>query len=127
MPVKRPRRIKPLHLVITLIAVTALAFVILFARAAGSADINKDSKVDVLDLSLLLSDWGKSGSQADINSSGTVEIADLSILLSSWGMTIVASPSPSTATERWSTLHPFLSSAFSNTSVGSGIITDPNS
>jgi hypothetical protein len=31
------------------------------------------------------------------------------------------------AVERWSTLHPFLSSAFSNISVGSGILTDPNS
>jgi aryl-phospho-beta-D-glucosidase BglC (GH1 family) len=55
-------------------------------RAAQNpaADINKDGSVDVLDMSIMLSNWGKTGA-ADINTDGTVGVTDLSILLSSWG------------------------------------------
>jgi hypothetical protein len=91
------------------------------AQTTKTADLNNDSKIDVLDMSQLLSKWGTTDSIADINSDGTVNIIDLSILLSTWGS--VSAPS----SERWSTLHPFLSSAFSNTSVGSGILTASNS
>ncbi len=47
------------------------------------ADINSDGKVNILDLSVLLSQWNKSGT-ADINGDGRVNIVDLSILLSQW-------------------------------------------
>jgi len=50
---------------------------------SSSADINSDGKVDVIDLGILLSNWGASGS-ADINNDGSVDVVDLGILLSNW-------------------------------------------
>lgn len=47
-------------------------------------DMNLDGKVDVQDLSYLLSKWRTSDSTADINKDGRVNISDLSILLSNW-------------------------------------------
>jgi len=48
-------------------------------------DINHDGKVNVFDLSTLLSNWGKTGANAsDLNGDGVVNILDLSILLSGW-------------------------------------------
>jgi hypothetical protein len=48
-----------------------------------SADLNHDSKVNVFDLSILLSNWSKSGT-GDLNGSGTVDVFDLSRLLIAW-------------------------------------------
>lgn len=48
-------------------------------------DLNSDNKVNITDLSILLSNWGKTGVPADLNNSGKVDITDMSILLSSWG------------------------------------------
>lgn len=53
-------------------------------------DMNNDNTVNVLDLSSLLSNWGKTSSgwnnaKCDINGDGTVTVLDLSILLSKWG------------------------------------------
>ena len=48
-------------------------------------DINNDGKVDILDLSTLLTKWGTSDTAADLNKNGSVDILDLSILLSKWG------------------------------------------
>jgi hypothetical protein len=50
------------------------------------ADLNNDLKVDVTDLSILLSQFGKAGT-ADLNKNGVVDIPDLSILLSNYGKT----------------------------------------
>jgi hypothetical protein len=47
------------------------------------ADLNKDGKVNVFDLSILLSHWLQSGT-GDIDGNGTVNVFDLSRLLSSW-------------------------------------------
>lgn len=47
-------------------------------------DINKDNKVDVQDLSYMLSNWGTNNPLADLNNNGTVNTLDLSILLSNW-------------------------------------------
>jgi len=47
-------------------------------------DINSDGKVNIFDLSILLSNWGATGGVADINKDGRVDIFDLSILLSNW-------------------------------------------
>lgn len=52
--------------------------------ATGSSDLNKDGKVNITDLSILLSNWGKAGT-GDLNGDGKVNITDLSILLSHWG------------------------------------------
>jgi hypothetical protein len=55
------------------------------ATTKKTADITGDGKVDIYDLSTLLSRWGSSDAAADLNSNGIVDIFDLSILLSGWG------------------------------------------
>jgi hypothetical protein len=54
---------------------------------ASQGDLNSDGKVDVLDLSILLSHYTQTGTgiTGDINSDGKVDILDLSILLSNYG------------------------------------------
>ncbi len=47
-------------------------------------DLNSDGKVNIFDLSILLSNYGRSG-RGDLNSDGKVDIFDLSILLSRYG------------------------------------------
>lgn len=49
----------------------------------NSADLNADGKVNVFDLSILLSHWNASGS-GDINADGIVNVFDLSRLLNAW-------------------------------------------
>lgn len=53
-----------------------------------TGDLNNDTKVDVFDLSMLLSRWQQqtANEPADINNDGAVNVFDLSILLSKWGM-----------------------------------------
>lgn len=50
-------------------------------------DINADNKVDIFDLSILLSRWQaqSNNERADLNGDGVVNIFDLSTLLSRWG------------------------------------------
>lgn len=50
-------------------------------------DLNNDSSVNIFDLSILLSNWGKTGSNltGDINTDSKVDVFDMSILLSKWG------------------------------------------
>ncbi len=50
-----------------------------------AGDINSSGKVDLVDLSILLSKWGTNYSAADLDKSGSVGLADLSILLSHYG------------------------------------------
>jgi hypothetical protein len=50
---------------------------------ANAADLNNDSKVNVFDLSILLSHWG-GNSLGDIDKNGVVNVFDLSRLLSAW-------------------------------------------
>ncbi len=77
-------------------AVTFGSVVNLSSRAAAiPGDINNDGTVSVLDLSLLLSSWGKSGVAADLNASGNVDVFDLSLLLANWGKT--STPTPTAA------------------------------
>jgi pimeloyl-ACP methyl ester carboxylesterase len=50
-------------------------------------DLNGDGAVDVLDLSILLSNWNRTGPNvADINGDGVVNVIDLGIMLSNWGL-----------------------------------------
>jgi hypothetical protein len=59
--------------------------------APKSADINRTGLVDIFDLSILLTQYGRSASannaalNSDLNWNGTVDIFDLSILLSRYG------------------------------------------
>lgn len=51
-----------------------------------TGDINNDGKIDVQDLSYMLSRWGTNDNPvADLNHDGTINIFDLSMLLSNWG------------------------------------------
>jgi hypothetical protein len=86
--------ISKLNLVLTsgvLVLVGCLALITSFAVTPNSipGDINGDNTVNILDLSLLLTNYGKSAASAinpsaDINKDGTVDISDLSILLSNY-------------------------------------------
>ena len=49
------------------------------------ADLNSDGRINIRDLSILLSRWGTTNRTADLNGDGRVNIRDLSILLSRWG------------------------------------------
>lgn len=49
-----------------------------------TGDANSDNAVDLLDLSILASQWGGGGS-SDFNGDGVVDLLDLSILASAWG------------------------------------------
>ncbi len=53
-------------------------------RAPGNADLNRDGKVNLVDFSILLSNWQTDDEIADINADGTVNIADFSIMLFQW-------------------------------------------
>jgi hypothetical protein len=65
-------------------------------------NINCSSKVDIMDLSALLSSFGSSNVTADLNDNGKVDIGDLSILLSNFGKSVAPTstptPAPPTAT-----------------------------
>jgi hypothetical protein len=50
----------------------------------GNADLNHDGKVNLIDFSIMLSQWGTAGTTADLNGDGTVNLADFSILLFNW-------------------------------------------
>lgn len=49
-----------------------------------SPDINVDGRVDLIDFSILLFNWGTSATIADFNQDGTVDLADFSIMLFEW-------------------------------------------
>lgn len=50
-----------------------------------SADLNGDGRVDLIDLGILLFNWGKPVNQkADINQTGRVDLADFAIMLYQW-------------------------------------------
>ncbi len=53
-------------------------------RAPGNADLNRDGKVNLVDFSILLSNWQTDDEIADINADGNVNIADFSIMLFQW-------------------------------------------
>lgn len=50
----------------------------------GSADINGDSKVNLVDFSIFLLKWQSDDIQSDFNSDGTVNLGDFSIMLFNW-------------------------------------------
>jgi hypothetical protein len=47
-------------------------------------DVNHDGHVSIIDLSLLLGQWGKAYPAGDFNHDGTISIVDLSLLLGHW-------------------------------------------
>lgn len=72
-------------------ASAGLSLVTSEGTSANRGDLNGNNKVDIADLSILLSHWNQTGvpiTQGDVNGSGKVDIVDLSILLSNWGKTV---------------------------------------
>ncbi len=70
------------------LASNALSATTLAGTAANTGDLNGDGKVNITDLSIMLSHWNATGvpvSQGDVNADGKVNLTDLSILLSHWG------------------------------------------
>lgn len=56
-------------------------------QPAKPGDVNGDNAIDALDLSIILSNWNKTGqtkAQGDLNSDGTVDALDLSTVLTNW-------------------------------------------
>lgn len=54
--------------------------------ATKPGDINNDKIVDELDFSVIMADWGKTGtSLADLNKDNVVDELDFSILMANWG------------------------------------------
>ena len=67
----------------------------------GPGDANGDGKVDVNDLTIVLTNFGQTGttwSQGEFTGDGTVDVNDLTIVLSNYGTThgagITAVPEP---------------------------------
>lgn len=50
----------------------------------GSADVNDDGKVNLVDFSIFLISWGKADARYDFNKDGTVNLGDFSIMLFNW-------------------------------------------
>jgi peptidoglycan/xylan/chitin deacetylase (PgdA/CDA1 family) len=76
-------------------AAVLASFMLLFplgvsADGKSQGDLDNNGKVDIIDLSTLLSNYGTTNTVADANGNGTVDIIDLSIVLSNYGKTIAA-------------------------------------
>ena len=73
--------------IIVSIATITLSAVVISHSRYDTGDINRDHKVDGLDLSIVLTQWSERGTpynKADINQDGVVDALDLSILSSNW-------------------------------------------
>jgi hypothetical protein len=56
-------------------------------KTSNSVDLNKDSAVDIIDLSIILYYYNQSGATMcpyDFNSSGAVDFPDISIMMFYW-------------------------------------------
>ena len=49
------------------------------------ADINEDGSVNVIDLLIIIDQWGQADSPADINGDGIVNVSDLLMVIDNWG------------------------------------------
>jgi hypothetical protein len=50
-----------------------------------TGDINSDGVISVVDLLLVIDQWGLTDSPADLNSDGIVNVSDLLIVIGNWG------------------------------------------
>lgn len=63
----------------------------LAGSGANKGDLDGNTTVNLTDLSILLSNWSRTGvpiTQGDVNADGKVDLFDLSILLSNWGKNV---------------------------------------
>jgi hypothetical protein len=66
-----------------------LAEIVANREFACPGDINQNGTVDAVDLAMVLTSWGTSGSEyprADVNHDGVVNGPDLGALLGGWGL-----------------------------------------
>jgi len=78
----------PYILGLVVVSLALIGYFVVHQSHAANADINGDGSVNILDLSILAANYGKTGrtfAQGDINGDGTVSILDLSILAANWG------------------------------------------
>ena len=54
------------------------------AVVAKKVDANKDGKIDILDLNILMVHWGETGGIGDFNGDGKVDILDFQSLMVNW-------------------------------------------
>jgi uncharacterized protein YkwD len=67
------------------------------AETNPRGDLNGDGKVNVQDLSILLSKYNTDSPEADLTGDGKVNVSDLSVLLSMYGSTATPGPAPTPA------------------------------
>jgi peptidoglycan/xylan/chitin deacetylase (PgdA/CDA1 family) len=68
-------------------ATSASGFMTAPTPTGKTGDVNDDNLVDALDLSVVMSNWNKTGAtraQGDVNNDGTVDALDLSAVLTNW-------------------------------------------
>lgn len=91
---------RPWRTLAVLAVFAALGSIFLYRSFAANAnlpgDVNNDNKVNLTDLSQLLSKWNTADSNSDVNSDGKVSLQDLSILLSNWNRTYTPGTPPPT-------------------------------
>ncbi len=93
------RNTKLMTIVFILVFASIGTYLILSSSAATilNADFNSDSTVNIYDLSILATNWGKTSAthaQGDANADSTVNVYDLSIVASEWGQVITPSITP---------------------------------
>jgi hypothetical protein len=54
------------------------------ADTANRSDINRDGRVNLVDFSIMLTNWGTDDADSDINEDGSINLADFSIMLFNW-------------------------------------------
>ena len=99
-------------LVLILLLVAGGLYLVFHSKAATCSsppgDANCDGAVNILDLSILATNWGKTSttwSMGDFNGDAVVNILDLSLMASHWGSsTVTQLPSPGTWTNVTSNL-----------------------
>jgi uncharacterized protein YkwD len=94
-PAKRQGFLHGNALIFILIFVVIGSMGIWHSEAANPAlpgDVNNDNKVDLTDLSILLSNYATTNSSADLDGNSKVDIIDLSILLSNYGQSLAGQP-----------------------------------
>jgi len=88
---KSSSRFSRSKLILFILAFATIGTVIYISLAASNpnlpGDLNNDNKVDVSDLSILLSAYNTASTAGDINGDGKTDVLDLSSLLSNYGRT----------------------------------------
>jgi len=80
-------KIKPAFIFIAVLVFAAIGYLLLTPSHAVAGDINGDGTVNARDLTIMASNWDKTGqsfAQGDLNGDGVVNIRDLSVLARNW-------------------------------------------